>query len=138
MRVSSKTLSTNRYQRALIKFSFTYLDEAPLKVHLSSGFHQGTGQQCVKCLKTFKSPIGLLAHMESASQRCNLRDTEQYGHVLYMVSGGFIDVNDDEKGTRLADGQLRMRARTKAELAEADVRREEEQRERERRLEAQW
>lgn len=76
--------------------------------------------------------------MESASQRCNLRDTEQYGHVLYMVSGGFIDVNDDEKGIRLADGQLRMRARTKAELAESEVRREEEQRERERRLEAQW
>lgn len=76
--------------------------------------------------------------MESASVKCNVRDTEQYGHILYMVSGGFIDVNDDERGTRLADGQLRMRARTKAELAEQEARREEEQRQRERQLAAQW
>ena len=86
----------------------------------------------------FKSPVGLLAHMESASQKCNVRDTEQYGHILYMVSGGLLDVNDDERGTTLADGQLRMRARTKAELAEREAKREEEQRERERQIEAQW
>ena len=76
--------------------------------------------------------------MESASTRCNVRNTEQYGHLLYMVSGGFLDVNNDEKGTRLPDGQLRMRAPTKAELAEQQAVRDEEERQRERQLEAQW
>ena len=76
--------------------------------------------------------------MESPSTRCNVRDSEQYGHLLYMVSGGFLDVNNDERGTRLADGQLRMRAPTKAELAEQQAALEEEQRQRERQLAAEW
>ena len=121
-----------------MEFSYTYVDEAAIKSHLISGYHHGTVQQCVRCFKRFKSSVALLAHMESPSLKCNVRDSEQYGHVLYMVSGGFIDINDDEKGTKLADGQLRMRARTKTELAEQQAKREEERRERERQLEAQW
>lgn len=55
-----------------------------------------------------------------------------------MVSGGFIDVNDDERGMRLPDGQLRMRAPTRAELEEQQLKREQEQRDRENQLAAQW
>ena len=138
LRVSSWILIINNSERMLTTISFTYVDEAAVKAHLISGYHQGTAQQCVKCLKMFKSPVALLAHMESPSVKCNVRDTQQYGHILYMVSGGFIDVNDDERGTKLPDGQLRMRARTKAELAEQQARLEEEQRERERQIAAQW
>ena len=128
---------TNR-TRLLTLFSFTYFDEVKVKTHLISGYHEGSDNKCIKCLKVFKTPIALLAHMESASTRCNVRDTEQYGHLLYMVSGGFLDVNNDERGAKLPDGQLRMRAPTKAELAEQDVAREEEQRLRERQLAAEW
>lgn len=138
MRVSNLTLAINSHGWMLINFSYTYVDEAAVKKHLISGDHPGTVQQCVKCFKRFKSSIALLAHMESPSLKCSVRDSEQYAQVLYMVSGGFIDINDDEKGITLADGQHRMRARTKAELAEQQAKREEERRERERQLEPQW
>ena len=76
--------------------------------------------------------------MESPSEKCNVRDTQQYGHLLHVISGGFIDVNNDERGPRLADGQIRMTAPSRKELAEQHAKREEARLERERRLAAEW
>ena len=120
----------------------TYPNVGAVKTHLISGYHDTSDDRCVKCLRLFKGAVGLLAHMESASTTCNIRDTEQYGHLIYMVSGGLVDVNDDEKGMALPDGTLRMRAPTKEELIARQEANEEAECERERqrakRLEAEW
>lgn len=84
-----------------------------LKTHLASGFHQGTDDRCLKCLKVFKSPAALTAHMESNSERCKIRETSAYGHVLHVVSGGFLKVTG-----RHADGSLKVEAPTMEELEE--------------------
>ena len=84
-----------------------------LRLHLASGFHQGTDHRCLKCLKIFKSPAALTAHMESNSERCKIRDTNAYGHVLHVVSGGFLKVTG-----RHADGSIKVEAPTMEEIEE--------------------
>ncbi|CAF9918710.1 MAG: hypothetical protein ALECFALPRED_000791 [Alectoria fallacina] len=91
----------------------TYNDLNQLKMHLASGFHQGTDHRCLKCLKVFKSPAALTAHMESSSERCKIRETNAYGHVLHVVSGGFLKVTG-----RHADGSLKVEAPTMEEIEE--------------------
>ena len=76
-----------------------------LKYHLSSGYHQGTDHRCLKCLKIFKSPMALIAHMESDSERCRMKDTDGFGHVLHVVSGGFLGVTG-----RHEDGSIKIQA----------------------------
>ncbi len=80
--------------------------------------------------------------MESSTTKCNIRETEQYGHLLYMISGGLLDINNDERGDTLPDGQLRMRAPTIEELVAQKEANEEAERLRERkrlaRLEEEW
>lgn len=84
-----------------------------LKLHLASGFHQGTTHRCLKCLKVFKSPAALTAHMESNSERCKIRNSNAYGHVLHVVSGGFLKVTG-----RHADGSIKVEAPTMEEIEE--------------------
>ena len=91
----------------------TYNDLNMLKMHLSSGVHQGTDNRCMKCLKIFKSPAALTAHMESSSERCKIRESNAYGHILHVVSGGFLKVVG-----RHADGSLKVEAPTMEEMEE--------------------
>ena len=84
-----------------------------LILHLTSGIHQGTDHRCMKCLKIFKSPAALTAHMESSSERCKIRETNAYGHILHVVSGGFLKVTG-----RHADGSLKVEAPTMEEMEE--------------------
>ena len=91
--------------------AFNQLDH--LRLHLGSGFHQGTDHRCLKCLKIFKSPAALTAHMESSSERCKIRETQAYGHVLHVVSGGFLKVTG-----RHADGSIKVEAPTMEEIEE--------------------
>ena len=91
--------------------AFNQLDH--LRLHLASGFHQGTDHRCLKCLKIFKSPAALTAHMESNSERCKIRDSNAYGHVLHVVSGGFLRVTG-----RHADGSIKVEAPTMEEIEE--------------------
>ena len=95
----------------MIRQAFNNL--AYLRDHLASGCHQGTDNRCLKCLKVFKSPIALTAHMESNSERCKIRDTQAYGHVLHMVSGGFLKVTG-----RHGDGSIKVEAPTMEEIEE--------------------
>lgn len=55
------------------------------------------------CLRVFKSPSALTAHMESSSERCNVRESKQFGNALSLVSGGFLGVNG-----RHADGTVKI------------------------------
>ncbi len=81
------------------------MDLDDLKAHLTSGYHQGTDHRCLKCLKVFKSPVALIAHMESGSERCRMRDTQSFGYVLHVVSGGFLGVQG-----RHTDGTIKIEA----------------------------
>lgn len=92
--------------------------------HLTSGWHLGTDHRCPKCLKIFPNPVNLVAHMESSSQRCKVRETAQYANVVYVISGGFLDICNDERGDTLDDGTIRFVAPTRTELAEAQKLRE--------------
>ncbi|KAL9100675.1 MAG: hypothetical protein Q9163_003982 [Psora crenata] len=68
----------------------------PLIEHLQSGYHYGTDNQCVKCLKKFQEVHQLIAHMESDSIRCGIKWTHRYGHIIHILSGGFLGVVRDE------------------------------------------
>ena len=70
---------------------------SPLKDHLQSGYHYGTDNQCVKCLKKFDKVYQLVAHMESDSIRCGVKYTRRYGHMIHILSGGFLGVLRDEE-----------------------------------------
>lgn len=76
---------------------------AMIQQHLSSGIHTGDGHRCVGCLKLFKTPTALTAHMESASERCHVRESRDFGNALSLVSGGFLGVNG-----RHADGSIKI------------------------------
>lgn len=65
----------------------------------------GFENRCVGCLRLFKSPSALTAHMESTSARCSVRDSRQFGNALSLVSGGFLGVNG-----RHADGSVKIDA----------------------------
>ena len=93
--------------------SMSSTDVDDIKRHLTSGVHQGTDQRCLKCLKHFKTVPALIAHMESNSERCKIKDTEQFGQILSVVSGGFLGV----KG-RSADGSIQICALNEEELEE--------------------
>lgn len=52
--------------------------------------------------------------MESSSERCKIRNTSAYGHVIHVVSGGLLKVaGRDEKG------RVTLEAPTMKELEES-------------------
>ena len=73
--------------------------------HLRSGVHKGVEHHCVGCLRRFKTSAALTAHMESSSERCNVRETKQFGNALSLVSGSYLGV-----AGRHADGSIKIDA----------------------------
>lgn len=71
--------------------------------HLNCGIHKGIDHRCVGCLRMFKSPSALTAHMESSSERCRVRESREFGNALNLVSGGYLGVNG-----RHADGSIKI------------------------------
>lgn len=51
--------------------------------------------------------------MESNSERCKIKETDQYGQMLSVVSGGFLGVTG-----RHADGSVKIEALTMEDLEE--------------------
>jgi len=77
-----------------------YLVKDALIVHIKT--HAGMPNRCPSCL----TPSALTAHMESASTRCHIRETKNYGNTISLVSGGFLGVNGKfEDGTVKMDSQ---------------------------------
>ncbi|KAL9034047.1 MAG: hypothetical protein Q9214_007224 [Letrouitia sp. 1 TL-2023] len=64
-----------------------------LEDHLMSGEHRGLVTNCPGCLRRFKTPSALTAHLESATTRCSIRESNQYGNTLAQVSGGYLGVD---------------------------------------------
>lgn len=58
--------------------------------HLTSSAHVGGRTVCPSCLSKFASTMALVAHCESPSKRCNIRNTANYNQVLREITGGLI------------------------------------------------
>lgn len=74
-----------------------------MQEHLNSGVHKGADHHCVGCLRRFKTPSALTAHMESPSARCHVRESRYFGNALSLVSGGYLGVNG-----RHSDGSIKI------------------------------
>ncbi|EGD97554.1 hypothetical protein TESG_04961 [Trichophyton tonsurans CBS 112818] len=69
-----------------------------LEQHISSGVHAAGVARCPVCLRMFKSSAALVAHCESATKRCKISQTRNFGQVIDEISGGIIGAagrNDD-------------------------------------------
>ncbi|KAL8642511.1 MAG: hypothetical protein Q9228_000803 [Teloschistes exilis] len=64
--------------------------EAHMAMSKEENGHQGYENICPSCLKRFKSASAFLAHLESPTIRCNIRDSRTYSNVLHVVSGGHL------------------------------------------------
>jgi hypothetical protein len=58
--------------------------------HLTGDAHVGGRTVCPSCLSKFASTMALVAHCESPSKRCNIRNTANYNQVLREITGGLI------------------------------------------------
>ena len=72
--------------------------------------HTGVDNRCSACLRTFGSPSALVAHMESASTRCNIRATKGFNNAIHIVSGGFLGAYG-----RLEDGTIKLESQKRPE-----------------------
>lgn len=72
-------------------------------IHDPGNGHRGFEHVCPSCLRRFKSPSALVAHLESASTRCKIRDSKGYNNILHLVSGGHLNVDG-----RHNDGSIRL------------------------------
>ena len=72
--------------------------------------HTGVDNRCSACLRTFGSASALVAHMESASTRCNIRSTKGYNNAIHIVSGGFLGAYG-----RLEDGTVKLESQKRPE-----------------------
>lgn len=62
------------------------------EVHLLSGAHAAARVKCPCCLKSFKSTQALVAHAESGSRKCDLRNTENFDLTIREITGGLLKV----------------------------------------------
>lgn len=60
--------------------------------HLLSGAHAGARIKCPCCFKNFKSTQALVAHAESGSKRCDLRNTEDFDLAIREITGGLLKI----------------------------------------------
>lgn len=72
--------------------------------------HTGIQNRCSACFRIFKSASALLAHMESPSIRCRIRDTKGYGNAIHIVSGGFLGAYG-----MMEDGTVKLESQKKPE-----------------------
>ncbi|EEQ31038.1 putative protein S-acyltransferase [Microsporum canis] len=84
-----------------------------LEQHISSGVHAGGVARCPVCLRMFKSSAALVAHCESATKRCKISQTKNFGQVIDEISGGIIGA-----AGRNEDGTVRFEAAPGAKAIE--------------------
>jgi len=73
--------------------------------HLLTGAHITGPVTCPSCLKKFKTTSALIAHCESGSRKCNIRNSTNYNEVIREITGGLIGTNG-----HLRDGTVRYTA----------------------------
>ncbi|PCD41378.1 hypothetical protein AU210_003933 [Fusarium oxysporum f. sp. radicis-cucumerinum] len=70
--------------------------------HLTSEVHSASKYRCPYCLNTFGSLASITQHVESNSNKCKIRDTEQYNSYMDQLLASMVNVKD-----RHADGTVR-------------------------------
>lgn len=63
------------------------------EAHLVSAAHVAQKVQCPSCLKKFKTTTALVAHAESGSVRCDLRNSTEYDLMLRQMTAGLISAD---------------------------------------------
>ena len=76
-----------------------------LEAHVTSPAHIGGDSRCPYCLKIFKTTTALVQHAESASARCKIRETGNYGKAMDTFTGGLIETKGYHE-----DGSIKYRA----------------------------
>lgn len=66
---------------------------AAFEDHLRSGVHVVERVECPSCLKKFKTTTALVAHAESGSVKCDLRNSAEYDLALRNITAGMIRVD---------------------------------------------
>ncbi|KAL8696447.1 MAG: hypothetical protein Q9201_007654 [Fulgogasparrea decipioides] len=76
-----------------------------LEAHFSdrNNGHRGYENNCPSCLRRFKTASALMAHLESPTIRCKIRESKTFNNVLHVVSGGHLNVDG-----RYNDGSHRV------------------------------
>ncbi len=67
-------------------------DRKKVEDHLASGVHRASREQCPGCLRRFGSAAALVQHMESASERCRIKESRHFPNAMTIVSGGYLTV----------------------------------------------
>lgn len=67
-------------------------DRKKVEEHLASGAHRAAREQCPGCLRRFNGAAALVQHMESASERCRIKESRHFGNAMTIVSGGYLAV----------------------------------------------
>jgi hypothetical protein len=65
-------------------------------VDLSDHFriaHMNKNYRCPQCLKIFVKGSALMAHAEAAGGKCRVRETDAFGHLLEIISGGYLEAD---------------------------------------------
>jgi hypothetical protein len=84
----------------MLESSKIFDTENKFKGHQGSDIHRGLDYRCPKCLKIFKSATAITQHMDSPGSRCYVRESNAYGQILGMVSGGLMQIEGlNEDGT---------------------------------------
>lgn len=88
-------------QRCGLKFP----SPASFEAHLLTGVHMVGTVQCPSCLKRFKTTTGLVAHIESGSVKCDIKQGAEFDLILREISAGLLGL-----GSTGADGFIRYKS----------------------------
>ncbi|KAL8725616.1 MAG: hypothetical protein Q9166_007251 [cf. Caloplaca sp. 2 TL-2023] len=85
---------TGEWECPYYKCGFKGLLRQDLEAHFDNrdNGHRGFEHQCPSCLKRFKTASAMMAHLESPTIRCTIRDSKGFGNILHLVSGGNINL----------------------------------------------
>ncbi len=81
---------TNKFECPGTKCGGSFDTIEAFNAHLTSSAHVGGRTVCPSCLSKFASTMALVAHCESPSKRCNIRNSANFNQVLREITGGLI------------------------------------------------
>ncbi|KAL9032631.1 MAG: hypothetical protein Q9180_006391 [Flavoplaca navasiana] len=96
---------TGEWECPYYKCNYKGLLRQDLEAHFDdrNNGHRGFEHQCPSCLKRFKTASAIIAHLESPTVRCTIRNSRGYNNILHLVSGGHLNVSG-----RHNDGTYRL------------------------------
>ncbi|KAL1961114.1 hypothetical protein VTO42DRAFT_3059 [Malbranchea cinnamomea] len=95
----------------------TFKTAIELERHIASGVHAAGVVRCPSCFRIFKTHTALVAHIESATTRCYIKESMNFGQLMDDISGGLIETAgyNTDGSVRFGPGSMKNQA-TKKEL----------------------